>query len=141
MNKKVKISLDDDLAELFDEAKDVMGNSEKNEHLSTAKNNDVIEFEIKSTDDELVSALKNLINISKLTMQEIYDIKTQRNGYNMVYSLRKEKSQLGIERIKAWCDILHKKPVLTFIDMTDEEIKEVDEKLKQERKNMTKKKK
>jgi hypothetical protein len=136
----IDIKLDDELDSLFDEASEVCGTSETSDKKTVAKTNETITFVINENDDEFKASLKNLINNSGITTQDIYDIKSQNNGYNMIYSLRK-KGQLGIDRIKAWCNILHKKPVLTFVDMTEEEAKQVDEELLNELKNPTKKNK
>ena len=137
---KPKFKLDEDLAQLIDEASEVSGNSETSEKKTTAKETVVINIPITENDDDISIALKNLINNSGITNQELYDIKGQRNAYNMIYSFR-NKGQLGIDRIKEWAKILHVKPVLTFVDMTDEEAAAADIELAEMNKNTDKKKK
>jgi len=137
---KPKFKLDEDLAQLMDDASEVSGNSETSEKKTTAKETVVINIPITDTDDDISISLKNLINSSGITNQELYDIKGQRNAYNMVYSFR-TKGQLGIDRIKEWAKILHKKPVLTFVDMTDEEAKIADAELANDKKEKDTKKK
>lgn len=111
------------LDELMDEATNISGASDGVSLKRTIpKNNSVINFEINEEDNEIAVALKNLINDSEITVQEIYDIKGQRDGYNMIYSI-KRRQQLGLDRLLEWCKVLNKKPVINFVDMTDEEIR------------------
>lgn len=137
---KFKLDLDDSFLSLMDDASEVSGKSETSSKKTNAKEVSVINIEINDSDDEISSALKILINESELTNQELYDIKGQRNAYNMIYSFQK-KGQLGIDRIKAWCKILHKKPILSFVDMTEEEIRIADKELEEEKINLENKKK
>ena len=139
-NKKPTFKLDDDLLQLMDDASEVSGTSEISDKHTIAKEEAVIEFEITEDDDEIKISLKTLINNANITNQQIYDIKGQRNGYNMIYSLDK-KGQLGIDRIKAWAKILHKKPVLIFVDMSEEEAKIADKELAAEKLENSKKNK
>lgn len=134
-----KFKLDDDLTELMNEASHVQNKKKSIKKKSNAKEMLRIHFDINEKDDEFTYALKNLINESGITNQDLYDIKGQRNAYNMIYSFMK-KGQLGIDRIKAWGKVLHKKPVLTFVDMTEEEAKEADKELQSERKRFEEKK-
>lgn len=130
---KPKFKLDEDLAQLMNDASEVSGNSETSEKKTTAKETVVINIPITENDDDVSIALKNLINNSGITNQELYDIKGQRNAYNMIYSF-KNKGQLGIDRIKEWAKILHCKPVLTFVEMTDEEAAAADAELMTDKK-------
>lgn len=122
-----KITLDPELEELLDESSKLeTSKPTKKIKSKNTKVEDIINIPIKEEDDVFALATKNLINNSGLTNQDLYDLKGQRDAYNMIYSF-KVKNQLGIDRIKEWARILHKKPILTFVDMTDEEIKELEE--------------
>ena len=57
---------------------------------------------------------KEWINSQEITLQQIYDIKGQIDGYNMYHSLA-AKRQLGKDRITEWAMLLGYKPVLTLI--------------------------
>lgn len=142
MKKKVKkFALDEDLKELFDEASEVDGNASKEKKTnSSAKSDEVIYFEIINEDDELTAAAKNLINESNITLQQVYDKKGQRDGYNMKYSVA-ARQQLGWKRVIEWCNILHKVPEISFRDMTEEEIELVEKKFKEEKNKPKNKKK
>lgn len=126
------------LNDLFNEASEVSGTTDTSIERTVAKTNGAIELEIKEDDSSIAIALKELINNSGLTIQDIYDKKTHSDGYNMIYSLR-DKNQLGIERLYEWCAMLGKKPVITFVDMTANEKKEYELKEKERQKNKKRK--
>lgn len=135
MDKK----FNDDLDALLEEASEVSGTSEISDNKTIAKSSEKISYEIKDTDDFAIIALKNYINTAGITAQDIYDIKGQRDAYNMIYSLK--KSQLGLGRLEEWCKILHINPILTFMPMTDEEMKASDKELMNNSKKLKKGKK
>jgi len=129
--KNKSILNDDYLNDLFDEASQVDGSSEKQDNVTKAKSSEPLNFEIRETDDLFRVRLKEMINNCQITLQDLYNIKTQNDGYNMKYSLDK-KGQLGLDRIMLWCKVLHKVPDLVFRDMTEDEAKQADEELKKE---------
>lgn len=121
----------DELDSLLDEASGVTSTSEMTEETTTAKSNEVISYDILAEDGPIVVALKNYINTHNITTQELYDLKGQRDAYNMIYTLK--KSQLGFKRLEEWCQILHINPVVSFVPMTDEEIKIAESEIKSEK--------
>lgn len=138
LKKPFKFETDDELDSLMDEASSVKGTSDKEPaNLTVAKNNSPIHFEITEQDDELTIATKNIINESGITLQDIYDKRGQRNGYNMKYSVQK-KGQLGWDRVKTWCKLLHLVPIIQFRKMTPAEIELAEKEFEKERNNLKK---
>jgi hypothetical protein len=140
VTKSKKFSLDEDLEELMDEAAQVEGTASKVEVKDTeAKDKEPIVYEILEDDNDIKASLKEYINQSGLTLQDMYDKIGQTNGYNMFYRL-KEKGQLGLKSINKWCDILGVVPYLAFRAQTEEERDEAEKAFKIEKEQSIKNK-
>lgn len=72
----------------------------------------VLYYDINESDNELSRFVKNLINESEVTNQQVYDYFGRELGYNMIYSLYKKS--IAWNRVKNWCDFLGYDIILTL---------------------------
>lgn len=77
--------------------------------------NSVLHFDINDTDDEFLVFIKEEINKSSITKEELYDIYDRSEAYNMIYTLK--QGVLSIPRLKKWLVALGKELVLTTRDI------------------------
>jgi hypothetical protein len=68
--------------------------------------NDVIHIPIEEDDDVMVSIIKEKINESGITMDEVYNKKGNQKGYNMYYGLL-GRHTISIKSVEDWCDVLN----------------------------------
>lgn len=67
---------------------------------------ETLKYEVYDSDPELVSFVKELINENEVTNKEVYDTYGKSIGYNMMYSLTKDKPAIAWDRVRKWCDLL-----------------------------------
>lgn len=68
---------------------------------------EVLKFDIKDTDPELVTFVKKLINSSNVTNKQVYDHFGTSLGYNMIYCLVKtNKPTVAWDRVRIWAEFL-----------------------------------
>lgn len=80
---------------------------------------DIIHFDIEPTDNTLVAAVKEHINRSNITRNDIYKVVPRSEGYNMYLSLK--KGQLQWNRAEKWATISNSRIAISFIKNEDEE--------------------
>lgn len=86
-----------------------------------SENNVIINYDIHKDDEELVVLIKNEINMSQITLQDIYNsnlFETDSQGYNLYYSLGKHR-QITEGRLKLWATVLGKQIVVLIEDKKD----------------------
>ena len=74
-----------------------------------------LEFEINDDDNEFVAFIKEEINNSDLTKEELYKIYDRSEAYNMIYTLK--QGVLSLTRMKKWLDALGKELILKTRDI------------------------
>lgn len=67
---------------------------------------EIVHFDVKETDSELVVYAKELINKHQVTNKAVYEYFGDSQGYNMIYSLKKKKTAISWERLRLWGDFL-----------------------------------
>lgn len=75
--------------------------------------NKIIEMPYTEIDGVFETAMKQLINQSKITLNHLYKWFTQKPGYNIFYSFY-EKEELGFDRFMLWCIALGVFPEIHF---------------------------
>jgi hypothetical protein len=65
----------------------------------------IINYAIKDEDEDFVKILKEVINESNVTLEDLYDFYDERTGYNMYYGLLKRTSVTEVS-IGKWCEFL-----------------------------------
>lgn len=79
--------------------------------------NSVLHFDINDDDDEFLAFIKEEINKSGITKEELYEIYDRSEAYNMIYTLK--QGVLSISRLKKWLYALGKELILSTRDITD----------------------
>lgn len=110
--KKTKKIIEKDSDKLFDEISNIDEKEIEKSNSENISNNkkgrkvkvSILHFDIEDTDNELVEIVKNLINESNITNQDVYDNFTRHAGWNMIYGLR--KNSISWSRVKQWCNFL-----------------------------------
>lgn len=67
---------------------------------------EIVHFDVKETDSELVVYAKELINKHEVTNKSVYEYFGDSQGYNMIYSLKKKKTAISWERLRLWGEFL-----------------------------------
>jgi|GEM_PF-5877443 len=83
----------------------------KNVSIRNSINKEKIFYQIKEDDESFVKLIKNEINDSKISLQDLYNSKLFKNNseaYNLYYSLTKHRN-ITEERLKKWLSVLNKK--------------------------------
>lgn len=93
--------------------------SSDSEQYRKAKNESYLFYPISEEDSEIIILLKNTINESKLTMQDIYNKLGSSKGYNLHYGLMK-RNEIKLSSLQAWADIMNKKIFVQFTDNDEE---------------------
>jgi hypothetical protein len=76
---------------------------------------DILFLEVKLEDSDMVRLIKEKLNERKITLDYIYKIEGNANGYNLFYGLQ-TRNNLRWDAFLKWCDILEVEPVLSLID-------------------------
>ena len=79
--------------------------------------NSVLHFDIEDNDNEFLAFIKEEINKSGITKEELYEIYDRSEAYNMIYTLK--QGVLSITRLKKWLYALGKELVLSTRDISE----------------------
>lgn len=119
-----KLSILDKIGAVDVKIKNEMVNTIEEETASSEKvtigrkiENSVLHFDINDDDDEFLAFIKEEINKSGITKEELYEIYDRSEAYNMIYTLK--QGVLSIPRLKKWLYALGKELILSTRDITD----------------------
>lgn len=119
-----KLSILDKIGAVDDSIKTEMVNTVEEETMPQEKvsigrkvENSVLHFDINDDDDEFLAFIKEEINKSGITKEELYEIYDRSEAYNMIYTLK--QGVLSIPRLKKWLYALGKELILSTRDITD----------------------
>lgn len=119
-----KLSILDKIGAVDTKIKNEMINTIEEETASPEKvtigrkiENSVLHFDINDDDDEFLAFIKEEINKSGITKEELYEIYDRSEAYNMIYTLK--QGVLSIPRLKKWLYALGKELILSTRDITD----------------------
>ena len=96
-------------ASLVDEIKEIKTDAKINEKRKAIKKssiqraNDYLKFEINEEDDIMVRLIKERINDSFITMNDVYE-KYENEGYNLYYGLLR-RNTITLKSLEKWCNI------------------------------------
>lgn len=80
------------------------------------KRDQPLQFTINKEDDPMVRVIKERINSSTFTMEDIYNaVENETTGYNLFYGLL-IRPNMNWKSFITWCDILGVEPILTIRD-------------------------
>jgi len=80
------------------------------------RNVDCLNYSINEDDSKIVKMIKEIVNSSNLSMEDIYDkIKDKSKAYNLIYGLRTRKS-LKMDIVERWAEILDMEVEVNFVN-------------------------
>jgi len=109
------------LSSILNEAENTPSKSKNNNYNSSSSDKSFgreiddfeIKYEINDNDDQLVAAMKELINNSHIKKSELYSFVGRTDGYNLYYSLL--QGRISWKRVETWCNILGVSPIIKFV--------------------------
>jgi hypothetical protein len=78
-----------------------------------AKSEEVLFYPISEDDSDMLIMLKNTVNESQITLQQIYQAVGSCQGYNLHYGLL-TRNEIKLKTLEAWGSILGRKLVVSF---------------------------
>jgi len=120
LNLENKIrSIIDDTSNFKEVAKEINQEIKEKSKKSRSKDNDFLYYEINDKDNKIVRLIKELVNSSKITMDDLYNkIQDRSKAYNLNYGLRTRHS-MKIDIVERWADVLNMNVEVTLVDKED----------------------